>query len=143
MRIAMENGEAIQFYKNLAVSPAGIPKDARALESLVSSKSYNFKLLKAAIEVNARQCSLVVEKLKQSLGSLRGREIALLGLAFKPGTDDVTEAPALDIANLIVAEGANLRVYDPMAMENARAVLQNVKYCSNPYKVARGSHALI
>jgi UDPglucose 6-dehydrogenase len=143
MRTAMENGETIRFYKNLSARLAGIPEDARALEPLATSKGCDFKVLKAAIEVNARQRSLLIEKLKRLLGSLKGREIALLGLAFKPVTDDVTEAPAVDIAHLLVAEDASLRVYDPMAMANARAVLQNVKYCSNPYEAARRSHALI
>jgi UDPglucose 6-dehydrogenase len=94
--------------------------------------------------VNARQRELIVHRLKQILGSLKGKEIALLGLAFKPGTDDVTEAPSLDIANLIIAEGANLRVYDPMAMENARALLPAgaVSY-QDIYSAAAGACAII
>jgi len=121
-----------------------LPKDARALEFLATSKGYDFKLLKAAIEVNARQRSLVIEKLKQSLGSLKGREIALLGLAFKPGVDDVTEAPALDIARLLIAEGAKLRVYDPMAMDNARPLLpDSAGFCKDIYSAAAGTCTII
>ena len=121
-----------------------LPKDARALKALASNKGYDFKLLRAAIEVNTRQCALMVEKLKQLLGSLRGKEIALLGLAFKPGTDDVTEAPALDIARLLIAEGANLRVYDPMAMENARSLLHNsVVFAEDIYSATASAQAVV
>ena len=121
-----------------------LPKDTRALESLASNKGYDFKLLRAAIEVNARQRSLVVERLKQFLGPLCGKEIALLGLAFKPGTDDVTEAPAIDIARLLIAEGANLRVYDPMAMDNATALLPaGVVSCQDIYSATAGACAVV
>ena len=121
-----------------------LPKDARALKSLASNKGYDFKLLRAAIEVNTRQCALMVEKLKQLLGSLRGKEIALLGLAFKPGTDDVTEAPALNIARLLIAEGVNLRVYDPMAMENARSLLHNsVVLAEDIYSATASAQAVV
>jgi len=121
-----------------------LPKDARALEFLASNEGYDFKLLKAAIEVNARQRELIVHSLKQIIGSLRGKEIALLGLAFKPGTDDVTEAPALDIARLLIAEGANLRVYDPMAMENAKLLLPDkVVFTQDIYSATAGACAVI
>lgn len=121
-----------------------LPKDAEALESLASSKGYDFKLLKAAIEANTRQRRLVVNKLKQLLGSLKGKEIALLGLAFKPGTDDVAEAPALDIARLLIAKGAKLRVYDPMAIENAKPLLpERVVFAENIYSAIAGARAII
>jgi len=121
-----------------------LPKDAEALESLASSKGYDFKLLKAAIEVNAQQKAVVIHKLKQLLGSLKGKEIALLGLAFKPGTNDVTGAPALDIAHLLITEGAKLRVYDPVAMENARSLLpDSVVFAENIYSAIAGAHAII
>jgi len=121
-----------------------LPKDARALDFLASSKGYDFKVLKAAIEANTRQRRLVVNKLKQLLGSLKGKEIALLGLAFKPGTNDVTEAPALDIARLLIAEGAKLRVYDPMAMENAKPLLPDeVAFTRDIYSATAGACAII
>jgi UDPglucose 6-dehydrogenase len=121
-----------------------LPKDARALESLASSKGYDFKVLKAAIEANARQRRLVVNKLKQLLGSLKGKEIALLGLAFKPGTDDVTEAPSLDIARLLIAKGVKLRVYDPAAMEKAKALLpDSIVFAENIYSATAGACAVI
>jgi UDPglucose 6-dehydrogenase len=121
-----------------------LPKDARALEALASSKSYDSKVLKAAIDANTRQRRFVVDKLKQLLGSLKGKEIALLGLAFKPGTDDVTEAPALDIARLLIAKGAKLRAYDPAAMDKSRALLpDSVVFAKNIYSATASAHAVI
>jgi len=121
-----------------------LPKDATAMDFLASSKGYDFKLLKAAIEANNRQRMLVVNKLKQLLGSLKSKEIALLGLAFKLGTNDVTGAPALDIAHLLIAEGAKLRVYDPMAMENAKLLLPDeVAFAPDIRSATAGACALI
>jgi len=121
-----------------------LPKDADALKSLASNKGYDFKLLKAAIEVNTGQRRLVVNKLKQLLGSLKGKELVLLGLAFKPGTNDVTGAPPLDIAQLLIAEGAKLRVYDAMAMDNARALLpDSVVFAPDIYSATAGACAVI
>ena len=121
-----------------------LPKDARALDYLASKKGYDFKLLKATIEVNTRQRVLLVDRLKQLLGSLQGKQIALLGLSFKPDTDDVTEAPSLDIVSRLVAEGAKLRVYDPMAMENAKPLLpSNIVFAPDIYSATAGSNAAV
>lgn len=121
-----------------------LPKDAAALNSLASSKGYDFKVLRAAIEANTRQRILVVNKLKQLLGSLKGKEIALLGLAFKPGTNDVSQAPSLDIARLLIAEGARLRAYDPAAIENARSLLpDSVIFAKDVYSAVAGACAII
>ena len=121
-----------------------LPKDATALNFLASSKGYDFKVLKAAIEANTTQRRLVVDKLKQLLGSLKGKEIALLGLAFKPGTDDIAEAPALDIAHLLIAEGAHVRAYDPAAMEKAKALLpDSVVFAKDIYSAIAGAHVII
>jgi len=121
-----------------------LPKDAAALNSLASSKGYDFKILGAAIEANTRQRILAVNKLKQLLGSLKGKEIALLGLAFKPGTNDVSQAPSLDIARLLIAEGANLRAYDPAAIENARSLLpDSVVFAGDVYSAVAGACAII
>jgi UDPglucose 6-dehydrogenase len=121
-----------------------LPKDAAALDSLASGKGYDFKMLRATTEVNARQRILPVEKLRQLLGSLKGKEIALLGLAFKPGTSDASEAPALDIARLLLAEGAKLRAYDPAAMESARSLLPDgVVFAKDIYSAAAGASAVV
>jgi UDPglucose 6-dehydrogenase len=123
---------------------ACLPKDAAALEHLAASKGYDFKLLKATIEVNARQRQLVVHKLANVLGTLKGKKIALLGLAFKPGTDDITGAPAVDIARILIAEGAEVCVHDPMAMESARSLLPgSMLFCPDIYSAVAGACAII
>jgi UDPglucose 6-dehydrogenase len=91
------------------------PKDSLALKQLAANSGYHFQLLNAVIEVNELQKRRVVGKLLDRLGSLRGRTIALLGLAFKPNTDDTREAPALVLAGRLLAEGADVRVWDPIA----------------------------
>jgi len=91
------------------------PKDSLALKQLASNSGYHFQLLAAVIEVNELQKRRVIGKLERELGSLRGKKIALLGLAFKPGTDDMREAPSIVIAARLLAEGAEVRGWDPVA----------------------------
>jgi UDPglucose 6-dehydrogenase len=92
------------------------PKDVSALKQLAGNSGYHFQLLTAVIEVNELQKRRIVGKLQKHLGSLVGKEIALLGLAFKPNTDDIREATALVLAARLQSEGANVRVFDPVAM---------------------------
>jgi UDPglucose 6-dehydrogenase len=91
------------------------PKDSLALKQLAANSGYSFQLLNAVIEVNELQKRRVVGKLETHLGSLRGKKIALLGLAFKPGTDDMREAPSLVLASRLIAEGAEVSAWDPVA----------------------------
>ena len=91
------------------------PKDVAALKQLAGNSGYHFQLLSAVIEVNELQKRRVIAKLQKHLGSLRGRTVALLGLAFKPNTDDMREAPSLVIASRLIAEGATVRAWDPVA----------------------------
>ncbi len=91
------------------------PKDSLALKQLAANSGYSFQLLNAVIEVNELQKRRVVKKLEQHLGSLRGKRVALLGLAFKPGTDDMREAPSLVLAGRLLAEGASVSAWDPIA----------------------------
>ena len=91
------------------------PKDSLALKQLAANSGYHFQLLNAVIEVNELQKRRVVGKLADILGTLRGTTVALLGLAFKPNTDDVREAPAFVLAGRLLAEGADVRVWDPVA----------------------------
>lgn len=120
------------------------PKDTRALDFAALNNGYDLRLLKATIEVNNKQRIRAVCNLKKLLNGLVGKEIALLGLAFKPDTDDVREAPALDIARLLYEEGAGLRVYDPAAMENARPFLPaGVVFAKDIYAAADGANAVV
>lgn len=100
-----------------------LPKDARALEYLASSRDYSFTVLKGVIEANYKQQAIIVNKVIKALGNLKGKEVAVLGLAFKAGTDDIAEAPAIAIVNQLARRKANIRVYDPAAMQNAGTVL--------------------
>ena len=91
------------------------PKDSLALKQLAANSGYHFQLLNAVIEVNELQKRRVIGKLQQHLGNLRGKTVALLGVAFKPNTDDIREAPSLVLAGRLVAEGAHVRAWDPIA----------------------------
>ncbi len=112
-----------------------LPKDVRALTKTCEEANVPFPLLKAIIDSNSLQKEFVVQKLKKILGGFRGKRIGVWGLAFKAGTDDVRESPAIDILERILIEGEeiNIRAYDPHAMENSRKVLPEVEYVSNPY----------
>ncbi len=103
------------------------PKDSLALKQLAANSGYHFQLLNAVIEVNELQKRRVIGKLQQHLGSLRGRTIAVLGLAFKPHTDDVREAPSLVLAGRLIAEGAHVRAWDPVATADALHGVEQVQ----------------
>ena len=119
------------------------PKDVRALAHMASIHGCHPQLLRAVLDINADQRRSVVQKLRELLGGLDERIVGLLGLAFKPNTDDMRDAPAVEVAHLLMHEGARLKAYDPVAMENARRVLPEVTFCADPYQVAEGSDALI
>jgi UDPglucose 6-dehydrogenase len=120
------------------------PKDTRALEFLSAVKGYNCELLRAVINVNNRQRLLPIQALQESFTSLKGVKVALLGLAFKPNTDDVREAPALDIARLLVELGAKVQAYDPKAMETARPILpEGIELRNSALDALRGAQAAV
>jgi UDPglucose 6-dehydrogenase len=103
------------------------PKDVNALKLLAGNSGYHFQLLNSVIEVNELQKRRVVSKLGKHLGSLVGKRIALLGLAFKPDTDDMREASSLVLSARLRGEGAEVVAYDPVAMSNARSLLPGVE----------------
>jgi len=119
------------------------PKDVKALAAIAEMYDYHPELLKAVLDINHDQRRLVVDKLDEPLGGLSDRVIGLLGLAFKPNTDDIREAPSLDIARLLLARGASVRAYDPAAMDRSRAILPEVDYRRDAYAVADGADGLI
>jgi UDPglucose 6-dehydrogenase len=119
------------------------PKDVKALEHMASIQGCHPQLLRAVMEINRDQRRLVVQKLRDLLGTLDEKVIGILGLAFKPNTDDMRDAPAAEIIHLLQNEGARIKAYDPVAMEVAKGVLNNVTYCANAYEVAEGSDALV
>jgi UDPglucose 6-dehydrogenase len=117
------------------------PKDSLALKQLAANSGYHFQLLNAVIEVNELQKRRVIGKLKQHLGSLRGTSVALLGLAFKPNTDDTREAPSLVLAGRLVAEGADVRAWDPVA--NGGAILPQATIHGSPLEALDGADAAV
>jgi UDPglucose 6-dehydrogenase len=119
------------------------PKDVKALEHMAVLNGTQPQLLQAVMEINRNQRRRAVMKLRKALGSLNEKTVGVLGLSFKPNTDDIRDAAALEIIYLLKNEGAHIRAYDPQAMENAAKVLKNVKLCENPYQVADGADALL
>ena len=119
------------------------PKDVKALTWMAEVNGYRPQLLRAVIEINREMRRQVLGKLRELIGSVRGKTIALWGLAFKPNTDDVREAASLDIIHLLQSEGARIRAYDPVAIDNARRVVKDVTFCSDAYSTADGADALV
>ena len=119
------------------------PKDTEALYHFASTCGYEFKLLKGVISANKRQRELMVEKIKHHLGSLKGKTIGVLGLAFKQNTDDIRKSPSIDIIQLLLKEEAQIKCFDPLAMDNSRKILPNLTYCQDEYETSRDSDALV
>jgi UDPglucose 6-dehydrogenase len=119
------------------------PKDTQALKQLAGNTGYHFQLLTAVIEVNELQKRRVIGKLEKHLGSLVGKKVALLGLAFKPDTDDMREASSLVLASRLQGEGANVRGYDPVAERPARELLPSVELCTSAEEALDGADAAI
>ena len=120
-----------------------LPKDIQAFISLADRVGVDFGLLKEAERVNKLRIDLLLEKVKKSLWVIKGKQVGVLGLAFKPNTDDIRFSPAIEAVRRLLAEGAAVRAFDPEALERARAVLPNVIYGHDAYEVARGADALV
>jgi UDPglucose 6-dehydrogenase len=122
------------------------PKDVLAFRSVAKGVGYDFDLLSAVMAVNEEQRERFVEKVRLALWTLRGKRLAVLGLAFKGGTDDVRDSPALDIVKRLAEEGASIVAYDPAAMQRAAAELselRNVSFAEGAYEACKGSDALL
>ena len=119
------------------------PKDVRALTYMAEIKGRHPQLLRAVMEINNYQRRAVVRKLEQALGSLRGKTVGLLGLAFKPNTDDMREAPSVHVAHMLRTAGAHVRAYDPVAMSVAARTVPEVELAQDPYTLAEGCDALV
>ncbi len=119
------------------------PKDVQALKQLAGNTGYHFQLLNAVIEVNALQKRRVVGKLKQHLGGLRGKTVALLGLTFKPQTDDLREAASIVLAGRLIHEGAVVRAYDPMIAAGEHPLFPGVTIAGEPLDALEGADAAV
>ena len=120
-----------------------LPKDLQAFVHLAEKSGVDFSLLREAERINKHRIHNFVEKVRQALWVIKGKQLAVLGLAFKANTDDVRFAPAIDLINQLLAEGARIRAYDPEAMDRARAILPGIDYAESAYKAAEGTEALL
>jgi UDPglucose 6-dehydrogenase len=119
------------------------PKDVQALAHMAAVHGCHPQLLRAVMDINRDQRRQVIHKLRALLGTLDEKVVGVLGLAFKPNTDDMREAPSVELIHLLQSEGAQLRAYDPVAMVNAEHYLHDVTLCQDAYQVAGGADALV
>jgi UDPglucose 6-dehydrogenase len=120
------------------------PKDVDSLIHTAATLGYDFKLLRAVAEINQERAQRLADMADKALGGLDDRTVGLLGLAFKPNTDDMREARSLEVARVLHARGARMRAYDPVAMDNARPLLPpGTVFCSSAYEAAQGADGLI
>lgn len=147
---SMETSTGTLIAASGLISHNCFPKDVRALAHMADEAGLHPQLLHAVMDINHDQRRLVVTKLTSILGTLRGCTIGILGLAFKPNTDDMREAPSVDIIRWITAQGATIRVYDPVAMQTGREALERagvrmdaITFCEDAYDVAVGADALV
>jgi UDPglucose 6-dehydrogenase len=119
------------------------PKDVKALIHMAELYGENAEILRAASHVNYDQRKRLIQKLRHIMGGFRGKTIGLWGLAFKPDTDDMRDAPSISLINMLQHEGATIKAYDPQAQENAKKLLEDVVFCDDPYQVAEGVDGLV
>jgi len=119
------------------------PKDTAAAVDLARQHGYRFHIIESAIRVNSETKARMIEKIVAAAGPLAGRTVGVLGLSFKPETDDIRESPALAVISDLVAAGASVRAFDPAAMDNARAVFPDLYYATDAYDCATGAEVLV
>ncbi|MCX7913161.1 MAG: UDP-glucose/GDP-mannose dehydrogenase family protein [Thermodesulfovibrionales bacterium] len=120
-----------------------LPKDTQALLNIALEHDVKLEILSAVIRANKNQLLWVVEKIKRVLKEIKDKTITILGLSFKPDTDDIRESPAIIIIKELLKEGASIRAYDPSAMENTKSILPSIVYCKDPYEACEKADALI
>ena len=120
-----------------------LPKDLQAFVHLAERSGVDFSMLREVEKINKQRIDRCIEKLRSALWVVRGKQVGVLGLAFKPNTDDIRFAPAIDLVNQLLFEGAQVRAYDPQAMEKARATLPQIEYAKSPYDAATDAEALL
>jgi UDPglucose 6-dehydrogenase len=133
------------LFPGIGYGGSCFPKDVKALVKSSENVNYDFRILKAVEEVNETVKLTLIPRVKEYFGSLEGKTIAMWGLAFKPNTDDIREAPALIMIDELVKEGANIKAFDPEAMNNVRALYddENITFCETQYDALKKADALI
>ena len=119
------------------------PKDTKAIVKLAETYGYRFKIVESVIEVNERQQMLMVDKIENVLGDLKGKRLGIWGLTFKPNTDDIRDSPAIRIIETLIKKGAIVSAYDPAGMEAAAKILKEVNYVKDIYEAAQDADALV
>lgn len=119
------------------------PKDTRALTTVADQFGVETRIVDAVIEANERQRDAMIPKIERLVGDLEGKKIGVLGLSFKPETDDMRESPAIDIVHSLIAKGATVRAFDPVAMDEAKHFLNGIDYASDEYDAISGADALV
>jgi UDPglucose 6-dehydrogenase len=120
-----------------------LPKDIQAFLRLAERNGVDFGMLREVERVNKRRIDLFLEKVRRALWVLKDKEVGVLGLAFKPNTDDIRFAPGIEVVRRLLGEGAKVRASDPVAIARASTVLAGVTFFEDPYDVARGAEALL
>jgi UDPglucose 6-dehydrogenase len=120
-----------------------LPKDLQAFVHLAERSGVDFSMLREVEKINKHRIDRCIEKLRSALWVVRGKRVGVLGLAFKPNTDDIRFAPAIDLVNRLLSEGAQVRAYDPQAMERSRATLSQIEYAKSAYDAATDAEALL
>jgi len=119
------------------------PKDVKALANIARDCDYDFRIVETVITVNERQREIVLEKARKTLGGFAGKTVTLLGLSFKPDTDDIRESPAIYLAEAMLREGAQVNAYDPAAMDKAKKTLPRIRYSNDPYSACEKSELVV
>lgn len=132
------------LFPGIGYGGSCFPKDVKALVHSAKEANYEFKILNAVTDVNEKQKSHLVSKIKRYFGNISGKHFALWGLAFKPNTDDIREAPAIEMIEALLKEGATVSAFDPEAMKNVKQVLgTKINFCETPYDCLENADALI
>jgi len=139
--MGLDSRIGLQFLQaGLGYGGSCFPKDVDSLIHTASRFGYDFKLLRSVVEINKERATHLVDMMRKAMGGLEDKTIAVLGLAFKPNTDDMREAKSLEVVRLLHAAGAQVRAYDPVAMDNAKALMPaDVVFCESAYEAAAGA----
>jgi len=139
--MGLDSRIGMQFLQaGLGYGGSCFPKDVDSLIHTASRLGYDFKLLRSVVEINRERAAHLVEMMRKAMGPLEDKTVAVLGLAFKPNTDDMREAKSLEVVRVLHAAGAQIRAYDPVAMENAKALMpEGVVFCESAYEAAAGA----
>jgi UDPglucose 6-dehydrogenase len=139
--MGLDSRIGMQFLQaGLGYGGSCFPKDVDSLIHTASRFGYDFKLLRSVVEINKERAAHLVDMMRKGMGGLEGKTIAVLGLAFKPNTDDMREAKSLEVVRLLHAAGAEVRAYDPVAMDNAKVLMpEGVVFCESAYEAAAGA----